>query len=719
MAINEDMQDPFFNELFELHQRAEELRLVQSTQTSFSISPEQTLTHPWFSTGRSEMFVSNKYLAKKNVIINSIKYTFEDLIDISLLQRFSRSFYATTGLPHAILDPDNNFVIGIGWQDICIKFHRACLQTACRCQQSDSYISAHLHDGNYVGYKCFNGLMDYAAPILLEGRHLATLFIGQLLHEPPDEEFFRRQAREYGFDEAAYIEALRRVPIISEAELGLIIRFYTHVSWFLSSYALDRKNQLDAISQSERKFTRLINCNPDLLSITTLEDGRYVEVNTAFVEITGYQRHEVLGRTTQELNIWADLAQRDRVIKEAREKGTVRNIELDFRMKSGEIRNFITAVEIIDLDGEEHLIVTTKDITDRIRTEAALRLSEECFSKAFNASPVSMTISTLEEGIFLQTNDAYCDIIGFGREEALGRTSFELGIWPVLAQRELVKEQIMANQSVKDMEFHFCRKTGEERLGLISAEGIVIDGRLCILSSVTDITDLRKMELEMTRLDRLNLVGEMAASIGHEIRNPLTAVRGYLQLLGQNEAYYSETESFNLMIEELDRANSIITEFLSLAKDKAVAMNRKSLNSIIKRALPLVQATAIRRDQHIKLELGKVPLLSLDKKAIRQLIINLVNNGLEAMPASGCVTIMTYREGERVVLAVQDEGPGIDITLLNNLYTPFFTTKDQGTGLGLSVCYRIATRHHAVIDLDTGSNGTTFYVKFPTNIPPA
>lgn len=666
-----------------------------------------------FSTGRAEMFVSNQLQEQKPATSNSTKYGFSDLIDIELLQQFSSSFYEATGLPHALVDPDNNILTGIGWQDICVFFHRRCLQSAYRCQQSDKYISNHLNDGPYISYMCMNGLMEYAAPIMVEGQHLATLFIGQFFHQSPDEELFRRQAREFGFDEAFYIEALRRVPIITEEQMELIMQFYTPLSEFLAILALDRKHHLEAVSQSERKFSKLFNCNPDLISISTLKEGRYVEVNDAFGQITGYTRQEVIGRTIEELNIWVVPHLRDTVIQQARESGSIRNAEIEFRMKSGEIRNFITSMDIIDMDGEEHLIVTTKDITERIRMEEELRLSEECFSKAFNASPVSMTISTLEDGKFIHANDAYCRTLGYSREEALGRTSVELGIWANLAERDQVKQRIIANQSVKDMETTFCNKTGEQRLGWLSAEGIEIHGELCILSTLTDITDLKKMETEMTRLDRLNLVGEMAASIGHEIRNPMTAVRGYLQLMQQNEVYQEEVDYFNIMIEELDRANSIITEFLSLAKDKAVDITRENLNSIIKKSLPLIQATAIRRDQRIKLVLGELPNLWLDKKAIRQMIINLVNNALEAMPAKGCVTVKTYLEPGRVVLAVQDEGPGIDSSLLNKLGTPFFTTKDQGTGLGLAVCYRIATKHGAVVDLDTSANGTTFYVKFP------
>jgi signal transduction histidine kinase len=223
------------------------------------------------------------------------------------------------------------------------------------------------------------------------------------------------------------------------------------------------------------------------------------------------------------------------------------------------------------------------------------------------------------------------------------------------------------------------------------------------------------MEVEIARLDRLDLVGEMAASIGHEIRNPMTTVRGYLQIMRENKDYIQAKEHFDLMIEELDSANAIITDFLSLAQNKMVELKLGNLNSIIIKLLPLIQTKTIGQDHNIKLDLNELPDLPLNKEEIHQLIFNLVENGLESMFSAGDVTIKTFLNYGEVVLAVQDQGCGIDSSLLEKLGTPFLTTKEQGTGLGLAVCYRIATRHNAKIDIETSSKGTTFYVKFPTS----
>jgi PAS domain S-box-containing protein len=345
--------------------------------------------------------------------------------------------------------------------------------------------------------------------------------------------------------------------------------------------------------------------------------------------------------------------------------------------------------------------------------EEALRFSEECFSKAFNASPAAMVISSMEGARHIKVNNAFCKVVGYDRDELIGRTALNLRIWSNPADRSLAIQKLIEKQTILDMEMVFCKKSGEQRLGLLSAETINIKGEPANLGLLTDITELRKMEVEMTRLDRLNVVGEMAASIGHEIRNPMTTVRGYLQLLRENKDYFQEIDCFDLMIEELDRANLIITEFLSLAKNKMVDMTLQNLNLIINKTLPLLQAKALSRDQSIKLEIQNLPDLLLDQKEIIQLILNLVNNGMESMSTAGDVAIRTFVEKEEAVLAIRDQGHGIDRECLDKLGTPFFTTKAQGTGLGLAVCYRIAGRHNAKIDIETSSNGTTFYVRFP------
>lgn len=233
-------------------------------------------------------------------------------------------------------------------------------------------------------------------------------------------------------------------------------------------------------------------------------------------------------------------------------------------------------------------------------------------------------------------------------------------------------------------------------------------------SIIADITERKLIEKEMLRMDRLNLIGEMAAGIAHEIRNPLTTVRGYLQSFMRRKEFAPFDSQLNLMITELDRANSIITEYLSLARNKPLDQSPHSLNKIVKDLLPLMESDALLNEKWIVTELAaEIPALLLDAQEMRQLILNFVRNGLEAMLPGGQLTIGTFAESEQVVLFIQDQGMGIPTEIKQKLGTPFLTTKENGTGLGLPICFNIANRHNAKINIKTGDSGTTFMVNFP------
>ncbi|MDF2634906.1 MAG: integral rane sensor signal transduction histidine kinase [Pelosinus sp.] len=218
---------------------------------------------------------------------------------------------------------------------------------------------------------------------------------------------------------------------------------------------------------------------------------------------------------------------------------------------------------------------------------------------------------------------------------------------------------------------------------------------------------------KMTRLDRLNIIGEMAAGIAHEVRNPMTTVRGLLQFMGRKQEFIHHKDRFALMIDELDRANSIITEFLSLAKNKAMNFTECNLNDIIRALHPLLMSDALRNNCEIEFSLGDIPTSLLDKDSIRQLMLNMVRNGIDAMPTGGLIHIITERDGQKVLLSIKDQGIGIVPENTEKLGTPFFTTKENGTGLGLAVCYRIVHRHSATISVKSElGKGTAFIVEF-------
>lgn len=358
------------------------------------------------------------------------------------------------------------------------------------------------------------------------------------------------------------------------------------------------------------------------------------------------------------------------------------------------------------------LTIIVRDISDLIAANEALQLTEDIFTIAFSLSPVPLAINKASNGEFLEVNNSFLALTGFTREEVIGHSPDSLHMLTNAQSWEEFISSLCQETPIINTELDYSTKNQEIRTGLFSFEPITLNHEACLLAVCIDITEMKRMQTEMARLDRLNLIGEMAAGLGHEIRNPLTTVRGFLQFLGKKQEFSSAKDQFDLMISELDRSNEIITEFLSLAKKRPSNLTFHNINDVIKKIHPLVLADAISKDKEVHLKLGELPPLLVDEKEIRQLLLNLVRNGLEATNPSGVLTIRTFVEQNNVVLAIQDQGSGISEEVMAKLGTPFFTTKDTGTGLGLAVCYRIAERHNAGIECESGPNGTTFSVKF-------
>ncbi|NLI91753.1 MAG: PAS domain S-box protein [Peptococcaceae bacterium] len=357
--------------------------------------------------------------------------------------------------------------------------------------------------------------------------------------------------------------------------------------------------------------------------------------------------------------------------------------------------------------GKDYIIILIKDITKRKEEQ---RLSEEFFMRVFNTGLSMMTIKTLN-GRFVDVNKSWLRNTGYHKEEVIGKQESDLDIWASPETRENINH-LLQQGPIYNYEVEFKTKEGSNRIGLLSMEEVEIGAVKYYLEAITDVTKQKELEKEMAKLDSLNMIGQMAAGISHEFRNPITTVRGFIQMLSDRKELANIREYFDIIIEEIDRANSIISELLTLSKNKTLNLRRDNINICLNKLFPMIQATAFNDDKDAYLELSDVPDICMDESEIRQLILNLTRNAIEASPSDGKVWISTYQEGNEVVLAIRDEGSGMDPEILSQIGTPFFTTKSDGTGMGLVICYRIAERHNAKIIIDTGAKGTTFLIKF-------
>lgn len=526
----------------------------------------------------------------------TLHYKFGDLVDIPKLNNLMRSFYRATGIPSGIIDIEGTVLVAVGWRDICLNFHRQCPEAEKNCILSDGYVANHIGEANpYVCYTCKNGLVDAAAPIIINDVHVATVFQGQFFLEKPDVSYFECQAEHYGFDKEAYLAALAKVPIYTTEKLDSIMGHFVELASMLAEKGLTRLKQLEQqareLQRADDQIFMILNSTPDIAIQGYDEYGAITFWNNASEHMYGFTEEEVIGKPPG--------------------------------------------------------------------------------------------------GIFFDNRD---------------KTFF----------LDILKKIAVTNSLFGPVERKMRHKNGQVAYFYSTLFPIKLArGRKHFICMDVDITAQKNYTKELERLDRLNVVGEMAISLGHEIRNPLTTVRGYLQMIQNKHTHPEHADQFALMINEIDRADAIIIDFLSLAKNKAVEKKVLNLNNIVTNTLPLVTTNALMNKRHIATNLSPVPDTIADEKEIRQCLLNLVANGLDVTPENGLLTIETSVDSRgRAVLCVRDQGPGIPKNIEEKLGTPFISTKPNGTGLGLAVCYSVASRHKAVIDYDTSEKGTAFYMRF-------
>ncbi|HWR42360.1 two-component system sensor histidine kinase NtrB [Sporomusa sp.] len=224
----------------------------------------------------------------------------------------------------------------------------------------------------------------------------------------------------------------------------------------------------------------------------------------------------------------------------------------------------------------------------------------------------------------------------------------------------------------------------------------------------------RANDIEAARISRRDLIGRIAIGVAHEIRNPLTVIKGYLQLQGKKSAYCTG-ESLDIILQELHKIEELVTDIISLAHNKVSKKTPENLNRILEKVYPDVRRAAARNGIVAELRLSdNLPLLNLNAEEIEQLIMNLAYNGIEAMRTSGRLTLGAVRESNGVILYVQDEGRGIPPEQIEQIFDPFYTTKANNTGLGLAVSLSIVERHQGEIEIiSTIGAGSVFKILFP------
>jgi len=369
---------------------------------------------------------------------------------------------------------------------------------------------------------------------------------------------------------------------------------------------------------------------------------------------------------------------------------------------------------ISELGQVVEVIGSAVDITERKRMEVELCETKELLESFINNTTDAICVTDIHERV-LSVNAAYEHVFGWKAEELLGK---RLPIYPAFleGQREEIYASLRNGRQISALETVRERKNGSIINVSVTKTPIKNEeGEIIAFAGITrDITERKRTEELLRKSDKLSVAGQLAAGLAHEIRNPLTSLRGFLQLL-QNEMQ-SKQYYFEIMLSELDRINFIVSEFLVIAKPEAIQYKRGSLVNILQSVIALLETQALLCNGELGLDIeGPIPELVCSEKHLKQLFINLVKNAIEAIQKGGVIRLtVSMQDASHVRVRTRDNGCGIPDERVRQLGEPFYTTKEKGTGLGLMMCFKIVEAHKGTMHIESEIGvGTTIDVVLP------
>ena len=318
----------------------------------------------------------------------------------------------------------------------------------------------------------------------------------------------------------------------------------------------------------------------------------------------------------------------------------------------------------------------------------------------------------------ISVNDVTEKITGYSEEELI-KMSFK----DLICKEDLDKVQKHFLEIGKGkssiVECRCMIKSGHCILVSMKSVPIVIDDKIVgMFVIVRDITALKDKEELIRKSEKLSIVGELAAAVAHEIRNPLTSIKGFLQLLQDKDSDDEEKHYYTIMLSEIERINLIVSEFMVLSKPQAITYQNENITSLLTDVITLLETLAIVKNIEVTKEFEpNIILVKCEGNQIKQVFINIFKNAIEAVANKGKIHIkVTQMNKDSVRIRFMDNGPGIPNDLISRLGEPFYTTKEKGTGLGLMVSYKIIENHRGSINIKSEMNkGTTVDIILPVS----
>lgn len=516
----------------------------------------------------------------------------------------------------------------------------------------------------------------------------------------------------------------------------------------------DLKKKQAAIMESEKRFRTIFENAPYSMSINRLSDGRYMDANTAFLDRLGVSRAELLGRTPLEVGALPEES-REEIFFALRHNRNVHNLETRVHRPDGTIGHILYSGGLVTLDGESCILSMTVDITELKNAQEALRRSKEMFHRLFQLSPDMVTLARLEDGTLLEINEAFTRTLGYSREEALGRSTLDLGIFLEPSRRAELVHILKRDGQAENFEYDIRHRDGHILHCSTSAKAMTIDGMPCLLAITRDMTHVRAMQEAMIQSEKMLSLGGIAAGIAHEINNPLGIVLQAVQTINlrikpdfpknleaaarigvdlhQLDSYLKERK-IDVFIRDIQgaavRAAEIIRHMLDFSRRSESRRSACDITAIVEQALRLASSDYdLKKNYDFKaIEIIKdfdsdLPAFECTETEIEQVLLNLLRNAAQAMAETSPPTpsprirISVRPLGKGLRIDIADNGPGISQENRKRIFEPFFTTKSSGagTGLGLSVSYFIITKGHGgqMYASSPPEGGTVFTIELP------
>lgn len=419
----------------------------------------------------------------------------EDIIDIKSAQSMMNNFYTLFKIPTALLDLEGNILMATNWEDICVNFHRSHPETRKSCKESDTQLSKGIPPGEFRLYKCKNGMWDIATPIIAGNRLLGNLYMGQFFFEDEeiDYEKFRKQAKEYGFDEKEYIKALEKTPRLSREKINTAMSFYLSFVNMISdlSYSnlklaqtLEKNDRMvDSLRESEQRFRSYIENAPYGVFIVN-EKGEYLEVNQEACRLTGYTESELLKMRITDLLPPESSQAGARHFKRAGKKGYAKG-EMASVRKDGEKRYWsVNAVKL----SSTRFIGFVADITDRKSSEQLLIKAKDETQTMLNSLQTCVMLIDSKTHEIIYANSAACEFVGAPENEIRGKLCHDI-ICPTKME-DCHCYQGNLNKAEKTA----IKADGTRAPIIKTVSKIPFNGRECYLESFIDISKQKSLE---------------------------------------------------------------------------------------------------------------------------------------------------------------------------------------------------------------------------------